>query len=336
MKLFGLLVVLLLGFVFGCNDYDENGLDADLQKSGTVVFKITDAPFPADMVAEANITIDWIKLLKDDEETEEESEDDDENGEENGENGEKNGDVNGEGNGENGENDDGNGEENGENGDDNPSSVLIELEEITINLLDLSNGKTSILAEADVPEGIYREIRLHVVEAGIVLNDEDMTTFDLKVPSGDASGLKIKINPPLNVEKETVSEVLLDFDVSRSFVLRGNMKHGYDKVVGFIFKPVVRAVATLESSEIFGEVSGSDTLVENAFLVLLSDDDTVTTAFTDDKGYYKMIGILSGEYSLACEAEGYQKQVIEDLEIGIGELKEQNFELVEETEEPTD
>jgi hypothetical protein len=318
-KFFGLLIVFLLGFVIGCNEYDENGLDADLQKSGTVVFRITDAPFPSDSVAEANITIDWIKLLKDDGESEEEID--------NGENGEENG--------ENGENDNGNDEENGENGDENnPSSVLIELkEEITINLLDLSNGKTSVLTEADVPEGIYREIRLHVVEAGIMLNDG--TTFDLKVPSGDASGLKIKINPPLDVEKETVSEVLLDFDVSRSFVLRGNMKHGYDKVVGFIFKPVVRAVATLESSEISGVVSAPDTLIENAFLVLLSGNDTVTTALTDDKGYYKMIGILSGDYSLACEAGGYQKQVI-DMELGIGESKEQNFELVEESEESTE
>jgi hypothetical protein len=303
--LFGLPAVFLLGLIIGCNKYDESVIDGDLQRSGSVIIKITDAPFPANMVAEANITIDWIKLLKVDEE---ESEEDDEG------------------------NSNGNGEENGEEKDS--LSVMIELEEeITINLLELSNGKTSILAEADVPEGIYREIRLHVIDAGIMLNDS--TTFDLKVPSGDASGLKIKINPALNVEMEMVSEVLLDFDVSRSFVLRGNMKHGYDKVVGFIFKPVVRAVALMESSDIFGVVSATDTLIENASLALLSGNDTVATALTDDKGYYSMIGILSGEYSLACEAGGYQKQVI-DLEIGVGESKEQNFELEEVKTEGSD
>ena len=52
----------------------------------------------------------------------------------------------------------------------------------------------------------------------------------------------------------------------------------------------------------------------------------MTTAITSSEGYYSMVGILSGEYSLACEAEGYEK-VVEEFEIGTGESKEQNFKL---------
>jgi hypothetical protein len=300
-----IIAVILFGFIIGCNETifnDEN------PKSGRVVIRLTDAPFPADMVAEANITIDWIKLLKEDTGEEDlETENDDDNEEENGT--EKNGEA--------------------ENDDDDSAPVLIELEEeMTYNLLELSNGKTSIIAEAEVPAGVYREIRLHVVDASIMLKDS--TWFDLKVPSGDASGLKIKIDPRLEVDGVSTAELLLDFDVSRSFVLRGNMKFGYDKVVGFIFKPVVRAVATMVSGEIFGVVSDTTgTVMKDASLTLLSGTDTVTTALTDDKGYYAIVGLLSGDYSLTCILEEYEEEK-EELYLGVGESKEQNFELVKE------
>ncbi len=281
-RLFALITILSAGLLAGCNDLTED-LDQGKEKGngkGTVVVKITDAPFPADMVAEANVTIDWIKLLKND-----------------------------------------------GNDNDSLSSVLIELEDImTVNLLTLSNGVTEILAETDVPAGTYKEIRLHITDAGIMLKDS--TVFDLKVPGGDASGLKIKIKPALEIVEDMTSEVLLDFDVSRSFVLRGNMKHGYDKVVGFIFKPVVRAVASAVTAEIYGTVTDTtDAIIENALLTLLSGTDTVTTALTDSIGLYRIIGILPGEYSLTCEKDSFVTQTVTELDVSSGESIEQNFEL---------
>ncbi len=278
---FSLITILLIGLITGCNDFTDD-LNETKDNKGTVIIKVTDAPFPADMVSEANITIDWVKLLKKSE---------------------------GDGNG-------------------NDSIINMELEnEVTINLLSLSNGVTEILSETDVPSGIYDEIRLHITETSIMLKDS--TFFDLKIPSGGESGLKIKIKPALDLEENMVSEVLLDFDVSRSFVLRGNMKHGYDKVVGFIFKPVVRAVATITSAEIFGTVADtSNTMIENALLTLLSGTDTVTTALTDSTGLYRIIGVIPGEYSLTCEKDGFNSQTKENLNVNKGESKEQNFELV--------
>jgi hypothetical protein len=280
-KLFILITMISVGLITGCYDMTDDLKNED-KKTGTVIVKITDAPFPAEMVAEANVTIDWIKLLKQDE----------------------------------------------DDGNDSLSTVMIDLEnDITINLLALSNGVTEILSESDAPAGTYNQIRLHIKDAGIMLKDS--TIFDLKVPSGDASGLKIKIKPALEIGANMVSEVLLDFDVSRSFVLRGNMKHGYDKVVGFIFKPVVRAVASAVTAEIYGTVTDTtDAILKNALLTLLSGTDTVTTALTDSTGLYRMIGILPGQYSLACEKDGYDSQTKENLEINNGESIEQNFELI--------
>ena len=189
------------------------------------------------------------------------------------------------------------------------------------------------MSETDVPAGTYDEIRLHITDAGIMLKDS--TYFDLKVPSGDASGLKIKINPALDLGENMISEVLLDFDVSRSFVLRGNMKHGYDKVVGFIFKPVIRAVASIAAAEIYGAVTDTtDAIIENALLTLLSGADTVTTALTDSLGLYRIIGIPPGLYSLTCEKDSFNTQTKENLDLNGGDSLEQNFELV--STEPAD
>ena len=139
-------------------------------------------------------------------------------------------------------------------GDDNFFVINLE-ENSTFNLLELSNGITTIIGEAEIPTGEYNEIRLHIVDAGIVLTDG--TVFDLKVPSGDTSGLKIKIRPSLFIVNDAVSEVLLDFDVSRSFKSKGNFKDnkGKKKVNGFNFKPVVRAVNLTEAGEISGLVT---------------------------------------------------------------------------------
>lgn len=294
----GILILLFSGLIFGCSDNltneDENGNPVKSGK-GTVVLKLTDAPFPADLVAEANVTIDWIRLLETETDEMEDEEED----------------------------------------EYKPSTVLLELEEeLTFNLLELSNGVTAVLTESDeIPTGIYKEIRLHIVDAGIVLKDG--TEFDLKIPSGSSSGLKIKVEPFLEVEEGAYSEVLLDFDVSRSFVMRGNMNHGIGKVNGFIFKPVVRAVAQVESNA--GEISGVviDTLgnvIENAQLTLTAGEDTITSAQIDEDGYYAMIGVLAGDYTLQCERDEFISQS-ESVSVEAGGITTLDFILIPEEEE---
>jgi hypothetical protein len=289
-RVLGIISVLLLSFTIGCSLLSDQEDDLAKRGKAVVVFKLTDAPFPADLVAEANITINWIKLLK---EPDEGMDDDD------------------------------------EEMDENPDVILIELEEpLTFNLLDLRNGITAPLAEVEVDAGVYREIRLHVIDAGILLKDG--SEFDLKVPSGDASGLKIKIKPSLVLEGGSFAEVLFDFDVSRSFVMRGHINHlGKGKINGFIFKPVVRAIAHVqtESGEINGIVTdGEEDPIENAMLTLISGEDTITSARTDEEGFYAMIGILPGDYNLVCQKETLS--VAAEVTVKKGEVTLQNFILV--------
>src|SRR3990167_5116760 len=79
----------------------------------------------------------------------------------------------------------------------------------------------------------------------------DVCSSDVTIPSGDASGLKVYIDPPLEIRTGAVSELMLDFDVSKSFVVQGNPETPAG-IKGFHFKPVVR----VGNSSVHGTISG--------------------------------------------------------------------------------
>ncbi len=281
------LLLAAMGLIVGCSQTDDSDFETE-PGNGYVVIKLTDAPFPADLVAEANVTIDWVQMLA-----------------------------------YTADNEEGEGEMNGADS----ANVMFEMEEaVTFNLLDLNNGVTAILGEKEIPANNYSQIRLHIIDANILLKDG--TEYDLKVPSGNTSGLKIKMDPYLTLEDGGYAEVLLDFDVSRSFVVRGNINKG--KVNGFIFKPVVRAVANVQTAT--GEVNGivsdtTGTLLDDALLTLMSGQDTITSAITDTTGFYAMIGIAPGDYTLFCDKDSFEIAE-EDISVAAEMVTEQDFELV--------
>ncbi len=119
------------------------------------------------------------------------------------------------------------------------------------DLLTLQDGVTAPLADLDIPDGTYTQLRVIVNEAASVLF-EDGTVETLKVPSGSQSGIKIPL-PALELNEDVV-EVTLDFDVSQSFVKRGNSGKGY------IFKPVLKPLAVVINGEAvnLGVIAGDD------------------------------------------------------------------------------
>lgn len=189
--------------------------------------------------------------------------------------------------------------------------VLFEGAEKTFNLLDLQNGVTAELLSMDIEAGSYDMIRMHVTEAGVVLKDG--SEFDLKVPGGTSSGLKIKISPALVIESGVESEVVLDFDVSKSFVAQGNIK-AKNGIKGFIFKPVLRAVCQKYSGIVAGKVFENETtpLLE-AHVQIIAADTVLSSALTDAAGNYQMIGLPAGTYKVVCEKEGYTKVTVDPV-----------------------
>lgn len=105
------------------------------------------------------------------------------------------------------------------------------------NLLELRNGVTAPLGEVEVPEGTYEQIRLIVAEdASVVMKDG--TTYDLKVPSGTETGIKV-LTGGMKVDSETLTSITLDFAVDESFVVKGN-PNSPAGIKGFNFKPVIK------------------------------------------------------------------------------------------------
>ncbi|NMC41941.1 MAG: DUF4382 domain-containing protein [Bacteroidales bacterium] len=135
---------------------------------------------------------------------------------------------------------------------DNPFIVLSE-DTITFDLINLRNGITEKLLDMEIPAGTYDQLRLYVDNAGLKIR-EHHSPFHCKVPGGPRTGIKIFIRPALMVEGGLTSELLLDFDLSRSFVMLGNLNH-HMGVNGFIFKPVIRAVNNSSAGRVEGFVS---------------------------------------------------------------------------------
>ncbi len=70
-------------------------------------------------------------------------------------------------------------------------------------------------------------------------------------PSAAQTGIKINLDQPISVTQDS-SVMVLDFDVGRSFVMRGNSISQN----GLLFKPVIRAVATQLTGSVAGSVRG--------------------------------------------------------------------------------
>ncbi|WP_321289728.1 DUF4382 domain-containing protein, partial [uncultured Sunxiuqinia sp.] len=191
---------------------------------------------------------------------------------------------------------------------DSTAFIVVSEETMEFNLLDFRNGVTAELTNAELDTGTYDLIRMHVVDANVVLNDDNSTTYDLKIPSGSSSGLKIKIMGGLTVADGGSSTVLLDFDVSKSFITQGNIKNK-NGIKGFIFKPVIRAVVQENyTGSISGYVSVGDTVaVGNATVEFYQIDSLITSALTDTTGYFAAIGLPTADYEIKCIAEGYEE-----------------------------
>jgi len=204
----------------------------------------------------------------------------------------------------------------------NPFMVLSE-DPVTIDLSKLRNGITNELINVDIPQGDYDLVRLYVDGASLKIIDQPVE-YKLKVPSGSQTGIKVFIKPALRVDGGLTTELLLDFDLSRSFVMRGNMASSAG-VNGFIFKPCIRATNNTTAGTIEGFVSDtSDVKLVNAE-VWVSQDTVVATTFTDDSGHFVFPGIPAGRYSVGSTIENYDTVSFSGVNVIEGNRTIQDF-----------
>ena len=100
-------------------------------------------------------------------------------------------------------------------------------EEITFDLLSLQGGVTAELGLAELAEGNYGQIRLHMSAASVVVDDEE---FELTLPSG-----VLRLVGGFALEAGMQTEITLDFDAAQS------VRHNNGQ--GWMIQPVVHIVA---------------------------------------------------------------------------------------------
>jgi hypothetical protein len=247
---------------------------------GTLVVKVTDAPFPFEFVESATVVINevWVR------------------------------------------NADGSGFE---------EQILPAPKEI--DLKPLTGGVSASLVEAQIPPGEYDQVRLIVAAGTVELSTTaahvccGTHTFstangNMKFPSGSQSGIKVNIEPPINVVTQLSQELTLDFDLTKSFVFNGPPTHA-PGVKGVIFTPVIKAINDSEYGRLTVTVLSDNATPGDTGDDIPLPDATVTvieasaTAPTNGSGIASM-QLLPGTYSVMIEAfnyDTYQENNIVDV-----------------------
>ena len=110
-----------------------------------------------------------------------------------------------------------------------------------IELLALRNGMFTTLGAKSMSAASYQSLRLIIdpSQSSVTLKDGTVLTStsspNVTFPSAARTGIKINLGTPIAVTANDTTKALVDFDVSQSFVQRGNAIATH----GLLFKPVI-------------------------------------------------------------------------------------------------
>ena len=186
--------------------------------------------------------------------------------------------------------------------------TILEVNSDPFDVLQYRMGKDTLIASEDIASGKLQEIRLVLNETGneVVIDGE---TFDLNTPSGQSSGIKLKVHEDLTSGIEYT--MTLDFDAAKSIVRTGNGK--------YILKPVIRAIPQALSGAITGTVNPA---ASNPKLYAISGVDTIG-AVADTTGKFFFPGVSEGTYKINIEPVApYVNKSIENVQVTKGSVKD--------------
>ena len=125
---------------------------------------------------------------------------------------------------------------------------------IEVNLLDLTNGVTVTLANSKLPSGSYGLLKVYLSAVRIILSDK--TVFDLNSRANQLGGTEIILPAKFDIGPGLTKDLLLDFDVSRSFMPRTSPDANMG-IAGFYFNPVVKLSDNANSGSLSGIITSS-------------------------------------------------------------------------------
>ncbi len=191
----------------------------------------------------------------------------------------------------------------------------------TYNLLELVNGVRESLGITDLETGHYTQMRMIIGEdpdngintlseghpyANYIVDDSN-NYHELKVSSGSQTGIKIVNGFDINENQTT--DLILDFDASKSIVMAGNSGQ-------WLLKPTIKVLDEIECSIISGTVTDlvqGDTLEGVLVSAQIYDPDAAdakdkvvvqTSTVTDEEGSYTIF-LEPGTYNIVGYKDGY-------------------------------
>ncbi|MEO6682715.1 MAG: DUF4382 domain-containing protein [Ginsengibacter sp.] len=193
-----------------------------------------------------------------------------------------------------------------DNPDPNVKEVWVDVKEVRINmkdsswisldgarpglydLLTLTDGKDTLLADAHIPTGNISQIRLVLGQNNYIIT-KSCEKIELTTPSAQQSGLKVKINQSVN--GGILYRLILDFDAAKSIIKAGNSGK-------YILKPVLRVISFDASG---GNIKG--VVVPHSVrttVYAINGTDTLASTFTDAlTGNFWFGDIPAGNHSLS-------------------------------------
>ena len=203
-----------------------------------------------------------------------------------------------------------------ENGDENENEWQTILEpDTTYNLLALVNCMMTNLGVAELSDGHYTQMRLILGDTpddgdnifGVphpfanYLIDSNGEAHALKVPSGFQTGIKLVRG--FDIVTDGTTDLILDFDASKSVVKAGNSGK-------WQLKPTIKVIDGDENGAVSGTVDlendDNDGGVRVSAQVLNDNDEVIdeTSTITENDGSY-CLTLEPGIYNLVAEKDGY-------------------------------
>ncbi len=179
-----------------------------------------------------------------------------------------------------------------------------------VNLLNLTNGVLDELGQTPLPTGKYTQLRLVLADnngANPLANSvvpTGSTEVALKTPSGQQSGVKVKID--IDIAANQLADFVLDFDACKSVVVAG----GSGK---YLLKPQLTVIPRYVSG-VAGFVDA--TLVTGNTSVSLQQGGVVIKSTTPDSaGKFLLQPAAPGSYTLVLTAPGRTTYIVTNVAV---------------------
>ena len=164
----------------------------------------------------------------------------------------------------------------------NGQTVMLNTTAGIYNLLDFSNGLSTLIATSNLNDSEVKQIRLILGSNNTVVVNG--ISYPLETPSAEQSGLKLQINQTLQADIQ--NEILIDFDANVSVIQTGN---GTYKL-----KPVLRTIVTAISGNIKGSITPIGTL---ATVTAISSANVIYSSNVNLLGFFQISGLPPGTYT---------------------------------------